>query len=217
MNILRRWPNGVVALLGSSMCGLAHAQVPRANLDSPQVRIAEPFSSLAGLRELNDGRLLAADAIEQVLWIIDPASGTRHQLGRQGQGPGEYEMPGELFALRGDSTLMLDRLNRRFTVILPDGRLSTSTIPLRHPEGFPIFPRGVDLQGGIYFDLAGIMMPGLEEAAAAGRAPLLRWTPSSGVVDTLGFVQFPPMAGGARPGEVRVEIGGGAYRGRDEW
>jgi hypothetical protein len=217
MDIRRRFAGTVMALAGLSLPATAHAQVPRADLGSPRARLAEPFSSLAGLRELSDGRLLAADAIEQSLWIIDPVRGTRDQLGRQGQGPGEYEMPGDLFALPGDSTLMLDRLNRRLTLILPDGRLSTSTISLGHPAGFPIFPRGVDAEGRIYFDLAGIMMPGLEDAAAAGRAPLLCWTPTSGAVDTVGFVQFPPMAGVTRPGEVRVELGGGPYQGRDEW
>ncbi len=190
----------------------------RVTLTQPDAVLAEPFSSVAGLRELRDGRVLVADRIEQRLALVDIARGTQTDLGRRGQGPGEYEMPGALFALPGDSTLMMDMLNRRFTLIQPDGKLSTATIPLRHPDGFPILPRGIDRNGWIYFDLAGMMMPGLEETAATGVAPLLRWDPASGAVDTLGTVNFPPMPGATGPGEVRISIGGGTpYAGRDEW
>lgn len=196
----------------------AQSDVPQIALATPVATVDEPFSSVAGLRVLSDGRLLVADPTEQALWHVDPMTRSREQLGRQGQGPGEYEMPAGLFAIAGDSTLMMDRLNRRLTVVLPDGRLSTSTIPLRLPTGLPVFPRGTDRQGRIYFDLAGIQMPGLEEAASSGRAPLLRWDPATGAVDTLGYVSFPPMPGSIGPGEMRVSIGGsGPYSGRDEW
>jgi hypothetical protein len=198
--------------------GSAQRDAPRTTLSASVATVAEPFSAIAGLRVLSDGRVLVADPIEQALWRVDPQSGTKEQLGRQGQGPGEYEMPGGLFGLPGDTTLMLDRLNRRLTVVLPDGRLSTSTIPLRMPSGMPMFPRGVDREGRIYFDLAGIQMPGLEETAASGLAPLLRWNPATDIVDTLGTVSFPPLPGRLGPGEMRVSIGGsGPYSGRDEW
>ena len=211
---------GVAALVMTLVTEPASAQrdVPRTTLSDPVATVAEPFSGIAGFRVLSDGRVLVADPIEQALWRVDPEAGTKEQLGRQGQGPGEYEMPGGLFGLPGDTTLMLDRLNRRLTVVLPDGRLSTSTIPLRMPSGMPMFPRGVDDQGRIYFDLAGIQMQGLEEAAASGLAPLLRWNPATDIVDTLGAVSFPPLPGRPGPGEMRVSIGGsGPYSGRDEW
>jgi hypothetical protein len=196
----------------------SQASPQRVTLSTPDAAFIEPFSSVAGLRELRDGRLIVADRIEQRLVLVDIASGAQTDLGRRGQGPGEYEMPGALFALPDDSTLMMDMLNRRFTLIQPNGKLSTATIPLRHPDGFPIFPRGIDRQGRIYFDLAGMMMPGLEETATSGIAPLLRWDPGSGAVDTLGTVNFPPMPGSTGPGEMRISIGGGTpYAGRDEW
>jgi len=180
MNPRPRWTAMAAVLLSAALPGLARAQVPHRTLGAPRAVLADPFSSVAGLRELNDGRLLVSDATEQALWLVDLLTGTKEQRGRQGQGPGEYEMPGDLFAVHGDSTLMVDRLNQRFTLVLPDGNLGTSTIPLRHPNGFPIFPRGVDGAGRIYFDLAGIMMPGLEASAVSGVAPLMRWDPASG-------------------------------------
>jgi len=196
----------------------AQTAPPVIRLADPVTTLDEPFSRITGLRVLTDGRILVADPTEQALWRIDPATGGKEQLGRRGEGPGEYEIPGALFALPGDTTLMTDRVNRRLTMILPDGRLSTSTIPMQLPSGVPIFPRGVDAAGRIYFDLAGIMMPGLEEAAASGRAPLMRWDPRTDETDTLGYVNFPPMAGTTRPGEMRISMGGGGpFRGRDEW
>lgn len=207
----------VLLAIGTSVAQ-TQAAPRRVALTEPDATFAEPFSSVAGLRELQDGRLLVTDRIEQRVALVDLASGSQTDLGRRGEGPGEYEMPGALFAMPGDTTLMIDMLNRRFTLIRPDGKLSTATIPLRHPDGFPILPRGIDRQGRVYFDLAGIMMPGLEETAASGVAPLLRWDPKSGAVDTLGTVNFPPMPGSAGPGEVRVSIGGVTpYAGRDEW
>jgi hypothetical protein len=111
---------------------------------------------------------------------------------------------------------MTDLMNRRFNLILPDGQLSDETIPLRHPAGYPILPRGIDDAGRIYFDLAGMMMPGLEESAMQGIAPILRWDRAGDAVDTLGYVHFPPMEP-AGPGEAVINIGGGAYQPRDDW
>jgi hypothetical protein len=124
-------------------------------------------------------------------------------------------MPGPLFAA-GDTTFMLDMGNRRLLIITSDGRVLANTVPLNHPSGFPMLPRGVDGRGRIYFDLAGIAMPGLEEAVRTGRAPLIRWDRGANRLDTVTTVTFPPMAP-AGPGEVRISIGGGAYQPRDDW
>lgn len=190
--------------------------VPVVELGTPDARFTEPFSQIAGFRALSDGRLLISDQIEQVLARIDFATGDYETLGRQGQGPGEYTMPGALFGLPGDTTLMADGMGRRMLVVGPDGRISSNTIPLRHPSGFPIVARAVDRDGRIYFDLAGFMMPGLEEMGAAGEAPLMRWDRDAGSLDTLGYVKFPPMAP-AGPGQVVVRLGGDAFEGRDAW
>jgi hypothetical protein len=185
-------------------------------LGEPDAGFPEPFSAILGVRELSTGQVLISDRIEMMIARLDFQSGTYEQLGRQGGGPGEFQMPGALHALPGDSTLMADIMNRRFNVILPDGRLSNETIPLRHPAGYPIFPRGIDHAGRIYFDLAGMMMPGLQESAAQGIAPILRWDRARDAVDTVGYVHFPPMEP-AGPGEARISIGGGAYQPQDDW
>lgn len=196
---------------------LAAAQAPpRQTLDRPAATFPEPVSSPVGFRVLGPDRVLVADQLEQAISLLDFRTGAASPVGRPGDGPGEFAMPGPLFAGPGDTTFMLDIGNRRLLVLLPDGTIATNTIPLSHPSGVPVMPRGVDARGRVYFDLGGIAMPGLDEIARTGRAPLLRWDPAGGTTDTLGTVTFPPMQP-AGPGEVRISMGAGAYQPRDDW
>jgi hypothetical protein len=192
-------------ILCVTVSSAAAQDLPRRPLGKPAATFPEPVSSPVGFRALNDGRVLVADQLEGAVSLLDFRTGTMTAVGRQGDGPGEYGMPGPLFAA-GDTTFMLDMGNRRLLVITPDGRILSNTVPLGHPTGIPILPRGVDAQGRIYFDLAGIAMPGLEESARTGRAPLIRWDRNTGRFDTLATVQFPPMPP-AGPGEVRISHG----------
>lgn len=190
--------------------------VPRQMLDHPAATFPQPLSSPVGFRALGRDRVVVADNIEQSLAVLDLGSGTSTPIGRQGGGPGEFGMPGPLFPGAGDTTYMLDLGNRRLLVITPEGQISPNTIALSQPSGIPIIPRGTDAQGRVYFDLGGIAMPGLMEAARTGTAPLIRWDRRADRYDTLGVVHFPPMQP-AGPGEVRISIGGGAYQPRDAW
>jgi len=204
----------LVATLGSGAAAQAPRPVP---LGKPGATFPEPVSSPVGFRVLSDGRLLVADNIESTVSLLDFRTGQATPVGRQGEGPGEFGMPGPLYAGAGDTTYMMDMGNRRLLVITPDGKISSSTVPLFHRSGWPILPRGVDAKGRIYFDLGGIAMPGLNDMAASGRAPLIRWDPAADRMDTLAYVQFPPQPA-AGPGQVRVSIGGGGpYQPRDDW
>lgn len=197
--------------------GMLSAQSPSPKpLGKPTATFPEPVSNPVGFRALSDDRVVVADQLESAINALDFRTGEMTPIGRQGDGPGEFGMPGPLFAAAGDTTYMLDMGNRRMLVLLPDGSISSSTVSLQHPSGVPVFPRGVDAQGRIYFDLGGIAMPGLEDLMRSGKAPILRWDPASDRVDTLGMVGVPPMDP-VGPGEVRVSIGGGAYQPRDTW
>ena len=81
----------------------------------------EPFSYLAGVRELEDGRLLAADPLSKVLLRVDMNTGVADTLGSVGGGPQEYQQPDRVFALPGDSTLLVDLGKTYLTVIGPEG------------------------------------------------------------------------------------------------
>lgn len=202
----------------AALCaGALQAQVPApVPLGRPDLTFAEPVTSPLGFRALDADRVMVADNIEGTLAVLDFRSGSVMPIGRQGQGPGEYGMPGALYAGAGDTTYMMDMGNRRMLVVMPGG-ISNATISLSHPTGWPVFPRGMDARGRIYFDLAGIQMASLNEVAASGRAPLLRWDRMTNRLDTVAYVAFPPAAP-VGPGEIRVSLGGaGPYQARDQW
>jgi hypothetical protein len=216
MRIHRAISTGLAAFAAAHPLAAGAQNPPRTTLDRPAATFPEPVSNPVGFRILGPDRVLVADQLEQSISILDFRTGETTPVGRPGDGPGEFGMPGPLFAGPGDTTFMLDMGNRRLLVLLPDGTIAANTVPLSHQSGFPVLPRGVDALGRIYFDLGGIAMPGLEDVAKTGRAPLLRWDPAAGRTDTLGTVTFPPMQP-AGPGEVRISIGGGAYQPRDDW
>lgn len=161
-------------------------------LERPDARYAEPFSMIAGVRELPDGKVLVSDPIEELFVRIDLATGQATQLGRVGQGPGEYKTPDRIFAQPDGSTLLTDLGNGRISVFGADGR---------YRESFPIVQGGVtpgqgpgrpmfilatqsDAQGRLYFQQMG--MGGMDSAA------VLRYDRRAGKIDTVAFVKVAP-------------------------
>ncbi len=118
----------------------------------------EPFSRIAGLRELADGRLVIADQLERHISFLDFAAGTMHEIGRRGGGPGEYETPGALLPLPDDHTLLVDMGNMRLTRITPDGELDKESWPMMTAAGAFIRPTRADGQGLLYYSGGGIMI-----------------------------------------------------------
>src|SRR5688572_15351064 len=96
--------------------------VPVTTLSTPLAEFPEGYTSLDGLRELPDGRVLTVERCERLVKLLDLDTGVERQVGRTGAGPGEYRIPGRLLALPGDSTAVYDAGNRRFLVIHPDGK-----------------------------------------------------------------------------------------------
>jgi hypothetical protein len=214
--MLRAFSITAAAALG--LAGGAAAQAPRTvPLGRPDATFSEPLSSPSGFRALDANRVLVSDNLEGAVALWDFRAGTATPIGRQGGGPGEYGMPGPLFAGGGDTTYMLDMGTRRLLVITPAGGIASATIALNHPSQIPVFPRAVDRQGRVYFDLAGIQMSQLNDMVKTGRAPLLRWNVKAGRTDTVAYVAFPP-AEPVGPGEVRMSIGGREpFEARDQW
>lgn len=151
----------------------AAAQSPVTATEAPHT-----FSNLKSVRELPDGRVLVLDALELAVWVVDFASGTRTRVGRNGRGPGEYQWPGRLLALSGDSTALFDDASLRLLVIRPDG---TPGGTLDRETGGPSAPRSallapvraVDAQGRRY----GVARfpAGTERAPPPDTVALERW------------------------------------------
>jgi len=80
------------------------------------LRFAAPLGKIVGVRELSDGRVLVIDRHEGLL-LLSADKPTAQKLGRQGDGPGEYRSPARLFAVGGDTTVMLDGTNRKWYLL----------------------------------------------------------------------------------------------------
>ena len=180
---------GAAAVIALS-APLSAQDVQEHALAGPEATFPEGFSRLSGLRELADGRVMVADGLGQVLVIADMASGAADTIGAEGQGPDEYREPDGLFALPGDSTLLVDLGNGRLTAIAPNGAFGETT-PIAQPakRGLTlVLPRATDSGGGIYFQQMGGMggARGLPDSAA-----VVRFDRGSGAYDTLTLVKMP--------------------------
>ena len=167
-------------------------QVPERRLTTADARFPHTFSSIRGLRELPDGRVLVADGIDEVVMIADLKTGKGDTLGRVGQGPGEYKSPDALYPLPGGGTLLVDLGNGRLNYLGPDGRYRESS-PIAQgspPRMSIILPRAVDGQGRVYFQPP---MGGARGGALPDSASVVRYTRASSAFDTVGRVKLPEM------------------------
>jgi hypothetical protein len=179
----------------------AQERVPTVVLSEPEAALGEPFSDVRGVRELSDGTVMVSDMLERALRRVDFANGSFEEIGRTGQGPGEYQMPGELLPLPGDSSLLVDFGNMRVTVVGPDGKLGDSD-PLMRPDGLFVMPRGIDVSGRIYIEMSNFQLgQGREIPDSFAIARIDRAT---GAVDTVGYLPRPEA------GRVQSMGGGGA-------
>ena len=177
----------------------AQAQVMERNL-TQDASFAEAFGMVGGIRELRDGRILVADPLGQALMVINMQAGTADTIGRVGGGPGEYKQPDGVFALPGDSTLLVDLGNGRLTVLAPDlSFVETMPIAQGQPQAGGgmrggmagmnvVLPRGVDGQGRIYFQALGMgMRPGSQLPDSAA---IMRWDRATGAFEQVGQVKL---------------------------
>ena len=210
-----------VALSAGAAPGFS--QVPEHKLTKPDATFPESFSLIQGLRELRDGRVMIADPLGQALVVADLHAGRADTLGRVGQGPREYRQPDGLFALPGDSTLLVDLGNARLTVIAPDGSFG-ATAPLAQGDPGPgpggglmiVMPRTVDAKGRVYFQGT---MGGRLGQSLPDSAPVLRWDRASGKIDTVATVKIEELkrstSGG--PGNQNVMVRPVPLSPQDAW
>jgi len=163
---------GVLALWGPADAAAQEI----ASLEGPTSAYAEPFSLIGGIRELNDGRLLVSDALEEKLYVLDPEFKGVETISRKGQGPDEYRQPDGLFSWPGDSTLMVDLGNGRMTVVGSDYGFGR-TVPIVQQEDMGlqiIIPEAVDGSGYLYYQPRG-------DGMIRDSADIVRWQPDAGV------------------------------------
>lgn len=123
--LLRALGGGAALLL--VLAPPAASQAPPRTLDRPTAEFAEPFTRVAGVRELRDGRVVVLDAQDQSIHLVDLRTGSSAPIGRQGDGPGEFRLPLRMFAMPGDTSVVYDMV-RPYSMLLigPDGKAGGS-------------------------------------------------------------------------------------------
>lgn len=186
-----------VFVLSVALAGSAPAQ-EAVDLGEPKAQSAEPFSNIAGLRQLSDGTLWVSDALEGRLLSVSLDLSSSRPIGREGAGPREYRTPDALFAMAADTTLMMDLGNGRLAVLAPDGSI-VRTIPMASGDGPQMrmmIPGAVDARGRVYFRGMSMGRGGIPDSAG-----VKMFDPETDAVSDLVQVKLPQMnqesAGGA--------------------
>jgi hypothetical protein len=168
----------VVALLLSALPTTLDAQRLPDLRTRPDASIAEPFAHIAGVRELGDGRAIVTDQTEQQVRLVDFRTRSSRQLGRVGDGPGEYRFPMAPLAGAGDSTWIFDATQRRLHIIASDGRFVRSTlVPTSGPAASAASVRGTDARGRLYLEGNSFDR---ERGSFSDSVAVVRWEPTSG-------------------------------------
>ena len=104
------------------------------------------IGSIQDLDVTTDGRMVVLDGEATHLKILRPDATLLDTLGRQGQGPGEFQSPSTVEVARGDSIYVFDAASERRTVftLSPSPSLVRSVATLRE-QG----PRGTDAWGSL--------------------------------------------------------------------
>jgi len=134
---------------------------------------------------LRRGAIVVADGGSRRIRIYDRAGAHLRDVGRKGNGPGEFGMLGTVGRLRGDSIAAWDARNKRITIFDPDGKFAEVTT-VQDVSGFVVIARGW------FADGSAVITPGITgarvRAARAGnrREPVAYLLATrTGTVDTL--------------------------------
>jgi hypothetical protein len=208
--------------------------VPTRTLSKPDAEFSEPFTQIAGVRELKDGRVVVIDPRDKTVQVVDLKAGTATKLGREGSGPGEYGLPIRLMALPNDTTAISDMLNNRLLLINPNatvgGFVDLNVPPPAGGRGDgprmmmvgASMPTSADAKGRMYYQGPPFRMTenGPQQADSV---PMIRWDRASGKRDTLAWLRVPASAtqmssrGGRGNQSVSIRVGGGPpFSGADQ-
>lgn len=82
------------------------------------------FASIAGVDMARDGRLFVLDGINKKIRIFDSAGKLLKELGRTGQGPGEWGTPFIIKLVSENEIMVADAGNRKVVYLDPQGNLT---------------------------------------------------------------------------------------------
>lgn len=94
------------------------------------------FAGIAAARLLPDGQVLVADRSSGTLRLYDGSGRFEREMGRRGNGPGEFQYIADAFLAPPDTILAYDAMSYRLTKFLMDGRLA-QTVTFHASDGMP--------------------------------------------------------------------------------
>lgn len=165
----------------------------------PAQTLPVEFTSVGAVRELSDGRTLITDPREKRLLVADWSTGRVRDIGRTGDGPGEYRSLSQLLALPADTTAVIDAVARRWILYVGD-RMLASVAPERALHLFQFFSPalGADAHGNVLM-VAALPWQGVGERSVLTRMPtfaesllVVRLSRGSSRIDTLAGLRGRP-------------------------
>lgn len=203
---------------------LTAQKVPLITLAKPVAEHPEPLTQPTAVRELRDGRVLITDMEERRLLLYDFAAKTATPAARQGSGPLEYQMPGQLFAV-GDSTVMPDIMQRRFLYLGPTGApLRTQPILQATDDLLSVVRAGnifaIDAAGRMYSEARAIVIKEGKLPTTSDTVALVRWSKFGVKGETLAtkFDKAPaPQMSGTPGSSIKMRLPILPYVARDLW
>jgi len=184
----------------------AHAQEARlVASDPPAAELRQEFTRVTQVRELRDGRVVVLDRDEAVVVLADYRTSQVNQLGRHGEGPGEYRSPLWMLPLGGDSVGVFDDASLRVLVIDAQGQLS-GFLPAMSPSPGTgtVGALAGDGRGAFYGEGSATAIGPDGRFQRADSAPLFRWAIGGSDIELVGHVPRPPPSGAVvGPGVMR--------------
>lgn len=146
---------------------------------------AYQLSRVQSARRLSDGRIVIANGGTQDLRFFDAAGTHLISVGREGEGPGEFQGLGVTVVLPGDTLAAYDRNLRRVSYIDPDGAFVRS-VGFDYPAGLPI-PLGRFADGAWLCSRGFTFAPGNDGSEIVrDTVPFLVFDPSGSLRDSIG-------------------------------
>lgn len=197
----------IAAIAAVASIAGAQQRPPIRKLGAVVAKSAEPLGSVAGLRQLPDGRLFVNDLAKRRVLLFDPSLATFTVVADSTSATANAYSGrvGGLIAYRGDSTLFVDPTSLSMLVLDATGKVVRVMSVPRSQDAMMFANFGV---GGAAFDASGrlvyrappsfrrpnfqpgggFQMPELPDSAAIVRIDL-----TSRKVDTLGFIKTPKV------------------------
>ncbi len=154
------------------------------------LRMDPAIARVSGARELPDGRVLVSDAKKPSVYLLDPKTGRALVVGSAGAGERQYVQPGGFYAGPGDTTLLLDRSQKRVLTLSREGRIAGSaSIAVRGTQSSSdrdVDYERPDAQGHAYFMKSRFAPPGGPNAQT-----LLRFDPVTQTSEPVAQIGLP--------------------------